>query len=173
MAPIPVILILLTVVSLFYISIPFFAPTSKKKMENLLRKLSREGAANHLTFSSQEILQNKVLGIDGIHRKIMILEKKEDAYYSSIISLDEVHDCQVVNNSDLINRNNLKKSRSESSPANLELRFDLNNHTQPVSIIFSNGITNSKKEFTFLKAKAEYWCVMFSKMLNSQIEARA
>ncbi len=166
-------LFILITASAIYSLFVYFFKTTKRKKENLFLRLSKEGTENSLIFCSQEILQNKVLGIDGIHRKIMILEKKKDAYYSSIISLDEVHDCQVVNNSDLINRNNLKKSRSESRPANLELRFDLNNHTQSVSIIFSNGIINSKKEFAFLKAKAEYWCVMFSKMLNRQIEARA
>ncbi len=173
MALIPILLILLAVVSLFYVLLSFFAPTSKKKMENLIRKLNTEGAANHLTFCSQEILQNKVLGIDGIHRKIMILEKKKDGYYSSIISLDEVHDCQLVTKSGSINNGNLKKWISENRPATLELQFDFNNHTQPASIIFSNGILNSQKEFTFLKAKAEYWCVMFSKMLTPQMEVRA
>ena len=173
MALIPVILTLLAVISLLYVSFSFFAPNSKKKIEFLLRKLSREGAANHLTFCSQEILQNKVLGIDGIHRKIMILEKRKNAYYSSIISLDEVHDCQLINNSGLIKKSVLKAHNNENHPAALELRFDFNNHNQPASIVFSNGIFNSKKEFAFLKAKAEFWCAMFSKMLNPQMEVRA
>jgi hypothetical protein len=30
-----------------------------------------------------------------------------------------------------------------------------------------------KREFALLKAKAEYWCVMFSKMLNQQAVVRA
>ena len=173
MNSIPVILILLAVVSLFYVLIPFFASTSKRRIENLVRKLSMEGAANHLTFCSQEILQNKVIGIDGIHRKIMILEKKKEGYYSSIISLDDVHDCQLVTKSGSINSGNLKKFGAANHPASLELQFDFNNHSQPASIIFSNEMFNSKREFDFLKAKAEYWCIMFSKMLNPQMEVRA
>lgn len=173
MKPIPDILILLAVVSFLYILIPFLIPTSKRKKENLFRNLSREGAANNLIFCSQEILQNKVIGFDGIHRKIMILEKKDDGYHSSIISLDEVHDCQLVTHSGSMTNGNLKKWGAANHPAILELQFDFNNHTQPASIIFSNGIINSKKEFAFLKAKAEYWCIMFSKMLNPQMEVRA
>jgi hypothetical protein len=173
MNPIPFTLILLAVVSLFYILIPFFSSTSKRRIINLVRKLNREGAANNLTFCSQEILQNKVIGIDGIHRKIMILEKKSDGYYSSIIYLDEVHDCQLVTKSGSINSGNLKKLGAANHPVTLELQFDFINHTQPTSIIFSNGIINSKKEFAFLKAKAEYWCIMFSKMLIPQMEVRA
>jgi|SRR6185312_1095714 len=173
MNPIPFILILLAVVSLFYVVIPFFASTSKRRMENLVRKLNSAGAASQLTFCSQEILHNKAIGIDGIHRKIMILEKKKEGYYSSIIALDEVHDCQLVTKSDSINSSNLKKLGTANHAATLELQFEFNNHTQPASIIFSNGIFNSKREFDFLKAKAEYWCVMFSKMLHPQMEVRA
>lgn len=173
MTTIPVMLILLAVVSLLYVLIPFLASTSKRRIENLVRKLSREGAANQLTFCSQEILHDKVLGIDGIHRKIMILEKKKDSYHYSIISLDEVHDCQLVTNSNLMNNGNLKKMNATSYPATLELQFEFNNHTKPASIIFSNGIFNSKREFDFIKAKAEYWCTMFSKMLTPQMEVRA
>lgn len=170
---IPVILILIAVVSLFYISIPFFTSTTKRKNESLCRNLSRQGAANNLTFCSQDILQNKVIGFDGIHRKIMILEKKKDGYYSSIISLDEVHDCQLVTSQGLINNSNFKRVAGVNHPATLELQFEFNNHIQTASIIFSNGIANSKKEFAFLKAKAEYWRIMFSKMLSPQMEVRA
>lgn len=159
MALIPILLILLAFLSLSYVSLSFFVSTSKNKIKILIKKLNIEGSAKHLTFCSQEILQNKVLGVDGIHRKIMILEKKKDGYYSSIISLDEVHDCQVVTKS--------------SSAETLELQFEFNNHTQPASIVFTNGIFNSQKEFAFLKAKAEYWCIMFSKMLTPQMEVRA
>ncbi len=173
MTPIPDTLILLAVVSLFYVLIPFFSSTSKRRKENLFRNLGRQGADNNLTFCSQEILQNKVIGIDGIHRKIMILEKKKDGYYSSIISLDEVHDCQLVTRSGSLNSSNFEKLSSLNRPATLELQFDFNNHAQPVFITFSNGIINSKREFAFLKAKAEFWCTMFSKMLNSQMEVRA
>lgn len=173
MNPIEVILILLSVASIFYALIPFVAPSSKKRIESLLRKLSRAGADNHLTFCSQEILQNKVIGVDGIHRKIMILEKVKGGYQSSIISLDEVHDCQLVTNSGSITRGSLKKIVEENAAVSLALQFEFNNHTQPASIIFTNSINSSKKEFEFLKAKAQYWSAMFSKMLTPQMEARA
>lgn len=173
MSPIPIILILLAVTLLFYVFLPVFTFSSKKRNQNLLRILSREGASHNLTFCSQEILQNTVIGVDGIHRKIIIIEKEMNAYFSSIISLDEVHDCQLVTGSGAISNGNFKKSGLKNHLSTLALQFDFNNHAQPASIIFSNGILNSKREFDFLKAKAEYWCVMFSKMLNRPIEVRA
>jgi hypothetical protein len=173
MTLIPIILILLAFASLIYISLPFFISTAKKERVNLVRILNREGASNNLIFCSQEILQNKVIGIDGIHRKIMILEKNKNAFHSTIILLDEVHDCKLVTHSDQIGSSNITNPNRGNLSLTLSLRFDFNKHIQPVSIIFSNGLINSKREFDLLRNKAEHWCIMFSKMLNSPKEVRA
>jgi hypothetical protein len=102
----------------------------------------------------------------------MILEKIKNTYQCSTISLDEVHDCRLVTHPGSLKRGNNKRLYYNHG-ATLELRFEFNNHSQPASIIFCNGLINSGRELAFIKAKAEYWCVMFSKMLNMQVEARA
>lgn len=170
MNPVTLVFIVFTAGVLFYFSLSFISVYAKKKKEYLVRKLCQEGAANNLIFCSQEILQNKVMGFDGLHRKIMILEKTKKTYQCSTISLDEVHDCHLVTGEDAAAHS---KPRGKSQQARLELQFEFNNHSTPVIIIFSNGIFNSESEFLFLKAKAEFWCIMFSKMLNRQAELRA
>jgi hypothetical protein len=153
---------------LFFGSLPFISNYDRRKKEKLFRQLSREGATNGLTFCSQEILQDKVIGVDGIHRKILILERKKNLYNTSIISLDEVHHCQLVTNEEISDP--AKKTFGQQISAGaLELRFEFNNHHQASSIIFTNGLNNSKRDLVLLKAKAEYWAVMFSKMLNQQV----
>jgi hypothetical protein len=159
---------------IFFGSLPFFTLYAKKKKEDLVRKLCREGAAHDLIFCSQEILQNKVMGIDGIHRKIMILEKTKKTYHCSTISLDEVHDCRLVTQSNVMTMDISKTVRVNARPTTtLALQFEFNNHSQPASIIFSNGLIAKGRELDFLKAKAEYWCIMFSKMLNKPVEVLA
>ena len=75
----------------------------------------------------------------------MVLEKVKGGYQSSIISLDDVHDCQLVTNSSSITRGSLKKLVEDNAAITVALQFEFNNHMQPVSIIFTNGIINSKK----------------------------
>ena len=87
--------ILFAIGLLFFGSLPFISNRDKRKTERLFRQLSNEGAKNGLTFCSQEMLENKVIGIDGIHRKILVLEQNKNKYNTSIISLDEVHHCQL------------------------------------------------------------------------------
>ena len=96
MSPITIIFTLLIVTSVLFRSISFLSRRSRKKKEGPFLQLSREGAANNLIFCSQEMLQNKVIGIDGIHRKILIVEKIKNKYNSSLISLNEVQNCKLI-----------------------------------------------------------------------------
>lgn len=173
MTPIFIIYILFLAALVFYGSLTFFTNTNKKNQEKLFLHLGQEGTANNLIFCSQEILQNKVIGIDGIHRKIMILEKIKHKFNCSIISLDEVHNCELITSSGYLHAGNLKRFAKEKAPGAIELQFEFNNQAQPASIIFYDGLINSKRELVLLKAKAEYWRVMFSKMLNKQVSVRA
>lgn len=173
MNPIVFIVTILTACFLLKSVLSFYANHDKREKEHLLKKLYREGVSNDLIFCSQEILQNKVIGIDGIHRKIMILEKTKNNYHCSTISLDEVHDCQVITKPGFVNKDNHKKWENDHDGTTLELLFEFNNKSQPASIVFCNDLIRSTKEFIFLKAKAEYWRVMLSKMVSRQIEMSA
>lgn len=158
---------------LLFKSFSFVYKNDRKKKESLFRRLSHEGTANNLTFCSQEILQNKVIGIDGIHRKIMILEKINKTYNCSVISLDEVQNCELIKNCRSLNTNNLKKFEREKNLHAIELQFEFKNRVQPASIIFYDSLINSKRELVLLKAKAEYWSQMLSKLLVRQVTVRA
>ena len=157
---------------LFFGTVSLISRNVKWKKERICRQLSKEGAANNLIFCSQEILQNKVIGFDGIHRKIMVLEKSKNTYNTSIISLDEVQHCELVTAEQAANAEVSNNSNKKITNHVLELRFDFVNPNKNTSISF-NGFTNSKRELDLLKAKAEFWCIMFSKMLNGQVGVRA
>lgn len=169
-----IILAILVVGLLYFGSVPLVFVSVRKKKVKLLRHLSNEGAANNLVFCSQEIFRNRVIGIDGIHRKIMLIEENNRDFHSSIISLDDVNGCQLVTKRNSQTQENLKNKPGETEAATVEIRFEFNNHSKPAFITFGDGLIYSRKELEFLKAKAEYWCIMFSKMLNGhRIEARA
>ena len=169
-----IILAVLSIALFYFGSVPFAVAASRKKTVKLLRHLSKEGAANNLVFCSQEIFENRVIGIDGIHRKIMLIEKNDHDIHSSIISLDDVNDCQLITNHDSKKEQARQNVGGEIDLPTVEIRFDFNNHSKPAFIKFGDGLIDSRKELDFLMAKAEYWCIMFSKMLHVHgIEARA
>jgi hypothetical protein len=169
MSPIFIIFSLVAIAMLIVSSV---LKSIRRKKENLFLRLSLQGTQNNLTFCSQEILQNKVIGIDGIHRKIMIVEKIKKNYNYSVISLDEVQNCELVTTSGVF-PNDIKKTEKDNTTQAVELLFEFKDHARPASIIFYNGLVNSKKEFFLLKAKAAYWNVMLSKLLTRQATANA
>lgn len=165
--------IIFVAVLLFISYLRFISIITKKKKEKLFLRLSKDGDSNGLTFCSQELLENKLIGIDGIHRKIMIVERIKNHYESSIISLEEVHHCELITNEDEIADMNFKTFSEQIKSVVLELRFEFNNHHETVSIIFAKGLNTSRKEIELLRSKAEYWSLMFSKMLAKQVSVRA
>jgi hypothetical protein len=164
---------LVAAVALIFSSLNYFTTIDKKKKESLFLKLSKEGSANNLVFCSQEILQNKVIGIDGIHRKIMILEKARNKFTCSVISLDEVQNCELITSFRSLNAYRHGDRRTGESPNIISLRFDFKNTGDSASIIFYDASVISRRELELLKAKAEYWNVMFSKMLSRRVRIRA
>ena len=52
-------------------------------------QLSELGSKFNMSFSSHEVLGNKIMGLDGINKKLLILEQTNDRSHSYIIDLDE------------------------------------------------------------------------------------
>lgn len=173
MLPIDTNFILLITTAIIGTSVSALVRNSRKTREKLFLRLSEEGTTNKLVFCSQEILQNKVIGIDGIHRKIMILEKVKNKFSTSIISLDEVRNCELVTSCGSLNEENFRKLEAAKKSFSIELHFKFINSAHSRSIIFYDSLLNSKKELVLLKAKAEYWSIMFSKMVVGQVSMRA
>ena len=174
MPAVNIILLLLATVAVTSYLFNFLSGTSKRKKENLCWRLSKEGTLHNLIFCSQEILQNKIIGVDGIHRKIMVLEKNKKQYNQSIISLDDVENCELITTRRIQGAHSLNSVDSEKNIDAVELQLEFKNSSQPASIIFFDSSVNSLRELNILKAKARYWNIMFSKMLTrSRIEVRA
>ena len=168
-----IVCILLIALMTFATSLRLISFISKRKKVKLCSRLSKEGANNGLIFCSQELLANTVIGVDGIHRKILVVERKAHHYHSTVISLEEVHHCQVFSTEGLLRRKNFKTLSEHLKSVVLELRFEFNNSHETASIIFAKGLNTSKRELELLHAKAEFWSVMFSKMLTNHISVRA
>lgn len=173
MTPITTILILLVFAAVIFRCLTFFSTRARKKKESSFKQLSHEGAANNLIFCSQEMLQNKVIGIDGIHRKILIVEKIKNNYNSSLISLNEVQNCKLITKYKTSEKDDSKNSEAKKNLFAIELQFEFRNRAKTVSIMFYDSFVNSQRELVLLKAKAEYWSVMLSKMISRPVRVGA
>lgn len=158
--------IMLLVLSLIYIH----KKNIKKKRQKLLSRFSEFGILHSLSFSSQEVLRNKIIGLDGIHRKFVFVNEKEEA---TVVSLDEVKNCKVIKNFETYNMGDSKNSDIERHLTSIQLLFEFKNNNNPVSVIFYDNMIHPIYEVETMEAKAKDWEILLTKMLVSSEKIRA
>lgn len=142
----------------------------KKKTNGLLALLNEAATQYNLSFSSQEILKNRIIGVDGISRKLIIAEEQNDINAYDVIDLEEVKSCKMKRNYTTVNMGDKKTEEHLSA---IVLQFHFKNGKEAHSLPFYNDITNHIYEIAELENKAKDWEAMLSKMLTAQAGQRA
>ena len=143
----------------------------KKTSTELLNHFSKLGTGNNLSFSSQEILENCIIGLDGIQRKLLILKKiDKDEYDSILLDLNEVKNCSKRNIYTRINIGTSKKEKFENHIEKIVLDFDFIDNRQPVQILFFEPITNHVFAMSELEQKAKKWETILSQIANTGVK---
>jgi hypothetical protein len=142
----------------------------KKKNQKLLSQFSHAGTSHGLSFSSQEILRNKIIGLDGIHRKFVMVNEKEEC---KVVALDEVKKCEVVKFFETYKMGDPKNNDTERHLTSIELLFQFKKNNDPVSIAFYDNMIHPVYEAEPMEAKAKDWEILLSKLLQAPQELRA
>lgn len=127
--------------------------------------LSRLGTKHDLGFSSQEMLKHHVMGLDGINRKILVLNidgDEPDAY--TIIDLNKVMNCSVIKQYGGIPKGELATKPLELHLHKLLLNFSLAEGNDPVQVVFYDHLHNDVSEVKYLEAKARNWKTLIAKL---------
>jgi hypothetical protein len=135
----------------------------REAMNRLLNQFSQAGTENNLSFSSQEVLNNCVLGLDGVNRKMLVLTKQEDDYTALIIDLNDLKNCTVKKMFGTIKADAYKEGKLEQYLEQIVLHFDLGGKP-PVEIVFYKNFENHVYETMELEQKARRWETIISKM---------
>lgn len=138
---------------------------TRKAMNNLLKQFSQLGTENNLSFSSQEILNHCVLGIDGVNRKILVVTGDDDEYSSLIIDLRQVKTCSVKKIFGTIKAGDLEHRQLEQYLEKIVLHFELH-QKPPVEIVFYKNISNHIYQMQELEHKAKHWEAVLFKMIT-------
>jgi hypothetical protein len=145
---------------------------TKKEKDLLLHQFSLLGSTYSLSFSSQELLSNGILGLDGIRRKLIYIETKDKVSSHKLIDLEEVKSCTLhkVQQGQATAEN---KERAEPQVQDIALLFIFKNDREPVKISFYSMVLHNIYQMADLETKAKEWQKMLSKMLTVSKELRA
>src|SRR6476620_8111069 len=119
----------------------------RKRMNQRLKRFSELGSKHQLTLSSQELLKKGVIGLDGVHRKIVVLQEIDETNFNmSVIDLADVKACSVKEHYGTIKSGELKARKLASYLEQVVLHLELNNGKEPVEIPFYQNLENHASE---------------------------
>lgn len=163
-------IILIISIGLPYIFIRISKRKNRKQKEVIFHRFSQEGIKQGLSFSSQEILENKILGLDGLKRTLLIFNVESTGHTS--IALDEVTNCTVEKNHIIVPVGNSKNPETEKHLSTIDLKFTFKN-AEPIPVTFYEYGVNNIYELEELTATAKKWEAILSKMIVKEHRARA
>lgn len=145
----------------------------KKAREKLLHRFSEFGTANELSFTSQEILNDGIIGLDGLNKKLVVLEKNEGEYDWCVLNLEEVKACNVRKIYQSTNAGTSKKQVMEEHLEKVVLQFELRDEKPRIDVPFFVFSKNHIYELAELEQKAKHWEVILSKMITGKVKKTA
>lgn len=137
-----------------------------RKNKKLIHLFNKTGEEDGLTFSSQEILYNKIIGLDGLNRKFVVVNENGS---SQIIDLNEVKSCHVQKK--IIGHDSGSQNK-ETRVAYIQLYFHLEDKRYE-SVVFYDYMNQRGMEQKKLENKANDWKIILSKLLPEKRCERA
>lgn len=142
----------------------------KKVTLELLERFSRLAMQHNLSFSSQEILENAIIGVDGIQRKVLFISRSGSEKYESIlVDLHDVKSCSVRNVYRSVNVATGKEKKLEQLLDRIVIEFEKKYGGEPVQITFFQQMVNHFSLMKELEQKAKNWQSMLSKLISNDM----
>lgn len=163
-----VLIILISIIIVLMIGIAFsflISRHSKIRLENRLQLFSKLGSDNNLRFTSQEILDHCIIGLDGPSKKLAFLISRKLDNYWKLIDLTELKNCEVKIIFKNENSLHLKKRVLNKKPQKIVLEYELKNSTKLFQIPFFDVRINKIYEKPELEKKAWHWKAILTQMI--------
>ena len=136
------------------------------KRNKSLLYLSQLGTRYNLNFSSQEVLSNYIMGLDGVKRKLLILRGYGNKDFQiCLVDLNLLESCSVKTYYGGIKVGELKRRHLNSYIRQISLQFIFSNGSQTLEVPFFLETEQVKEELPVMERKAFYWKSILSKMI--------
>lgn len=159
--------VILGIAGLSFMLVSLHNRANKIKAEKLLRHFSESGTEHNLSFTSQEVLRNRIIGVDGLKGKVMFLEHSDADPVCSIIDLAQTKSCRVSKSFGNANAGDSTKQHADRYLHTIALEFDFRRgHT--VALPFYNHLSDSIQDAAERETKAKNWEAMLLKMMAKE-----
>jgi hypothetical protein len=134
-------------------------------------RISELGSELGLSFSSHLELGDKVIGLDGRQRKILVCDVNNEQSEYQLISLDKVRAISVKKTYSGIKPGELDERRFEEFIQTIHLQFEYSDGHDTIALPFYEKGINDVADFAVLESKVKNWQLVLSKMIGINSEA--
>ena len=138
---------------------------NNKRMNRMFGGLSELGSKYSLSFSGHTLLKKNLVGIDGLHRKLLVVNES-DKGREDLIDLHEVRSCSIKKLYGPIRVGDLKRRRLNEYLDKMLLCFEFYSQRPPVELCFYDRREDAPGSAGELEQKARKWEMMLSKMIG-------
>jgi hypothetical protein len=142
----------------------------KPDSETLFKFFKELGQRLQLSFSSQLVLADMLIGIDGISRKLLLVRNEAGIPGHNVLDLADVTECSLYKKYSPIPGGALKTKNSDVFVEKVGLKFVQHNRQEVFLAFYTRGL-NYIDELRSLEQKARDWASMFTKMLTREKRA--
>ena len=162
------ILILAVTIILPWILITRHKKNLREQERGNFRRFSTAGTERQLSFSRQEIIQNKIIGFDGIQQVLMIAEL-DNNYDIICIAVKELTACRIEKIYYTTGETAIDK---EKILKEINLMFHFYDNREPVYVVFYNNHNDSIYVMTDMETKAKEWQTAISRLIPKAAAAK-
>jgi hypothetical protein len=133
-------------------------------------EVSELGSRYNLSFSSQLVLGDKIIALDGIRKCLLVVEINNELKVPNIIDLDKVASVTVRKIYGRINQGELQSKEIDEFLDKVDLQFQFNNGSEIFVLTFYDSQINHRRDRAKLARNAKNWQLILSKMTELKLE---
>lgn len=142
----------------------------QKRNKAVFKTFSERGAGLGVSFSSQEMLKDTIIGLDRLHQRLLIFDHLKTQSVTSIL-LSEVRQCVLTKEYQQINFGSEKQSDLEKTLRSIVLKFSFKNRPDQVELSFYDSMHYSIYEMAGMELKARKWETLLCKLMAGENKA--
>jgi hypothetical protein len=131
-------------------------------------EISKLGTKFNLSFSSQFVLTNKIIALDGIKKCLLVLNTDKELNQPYIIDLNKISAVTLKKSYGSINQGELKHKGTEDFLERIDLKFEFSNKNELLVLPFYECEIDNESDRPRLERNARNWQLILSKIVGTQ-----
>lgn len=131
-------------------------------------KLRELATKFNLSFSSRLVLRSRVIGLDGVNRRLLVAEISDNPESANIIELDHVKSVSVRKTYSGIKAGELDRRGLKEFLNEVHLQFEYVDGDNVFVLPFYERETDDFRNLSMLERNARTWQMILSKMINAK-----